>query len=98
MFYTDHATIKTDTVKEFEASQDLLAFMAFNLKEPVSINRFYFEGSENKTLIVVHFSFREFDWLLQRNVGNDTWAIKKKEKGVMLFTFYTKDDIICGKF
>ena len=96
MFYTDHIQINTSAVKEFEASQDLLAFMAFNLKTKVVVNRVYFENSENKSLIVIHFTFRGLNWLLQRNVTEDKWGVK--EKGKTLFTYYTKGDIMCGNF
>ncbi len=96
MFYTDHIQINTSAVKEFEASQDLLAFMAFNLKTKVVVNRVYFENSENKSLIVIHFTFRGLNWLLQRNVTEDKWGVK--EKGKALFTYYTKGDIMCGNF
>jgi hypothetical protein len=91
-----YTEIKTNVVKEFEASQDLLAFMAFNLKEKVVINRLYSDNSESKSLILVHFSFRGLDWLLQRNIVANTWQVK--EKGVMLFTTYTKADIINARF
>ena len=87
-------------MKEVEASRDLLAFMAFNLQTPVKVNRMYFEGSENKTLILTHFTFRGNDWLLQRDVSRDRWAIKKKPepKQNNLFTPVEKQTIIDGKF
>lgn len=87
-------------MREVEASRDLLAFMAFNLATPVRVNRMYFEGSENKTLILTHFTFRGNDWILQRDAGKDQWAVKKKPKPKMnnLFNLVSKQDIIDGKF
>lgn len=95
-FYKDN----TRALKEIEAGSDLLAFMAFNLHTPVVTNRVYFDGSENKTIILYHFTFRDTDWLLQRDVINDTWAVKRKSepKAPTHFTFYSKQDIIEGKF
>ncbi|WAX21926.1 hypothetical protein [Stenotrophomonas phage RAS14] len=94
-YFTDDSK----AMKDIEASRDLLAFMAFNLKTPVRVNRMYFEGSENKILILTHFTFRGNDWILQRDVVNDRWAIKKKPAPKMnaLFTERSKQDIIDGK-
>jgi len=89
----------TKAMKEVGASRDLLAFMAFNLKTPVKVNRMYFEGSENKILILTHFTFRGNDWILQRDVVNDRWFVKKKPEPKLnaLFTELSKEDIINGK-
>lgn len=83
-------------MREIEASRDLLAFMAFNLKVDVKLNRMYYEHSENKLIIRLHFKHAGQDWLLERNVVKNQWLIKHRDKAT--FTEYSRDDIINSRF